>query len=48
MHINLNLSVIIELHFFLGLQIKQTKEEIFLNQAKYTKKLFKRFGLDDS
>jgi hypothetical protein len=24
------------------------KRDIFLNQAKYTKKLFKRFGLDDS
>ena len=34
-----------ELKFFLGLQIKQTEEGIFLNQFKYVIDLLKRFGL---
>ena len=34
-----------ELNFFLGLQIKQSSEETFINQAKYTKKLLKRFDM---
>ena len=34
-----------KLNFFLGLQIKQTKEGIFINQAKYTKELLKKYGL---
>ena len=40
------MSMIGELKFFLGLQIKQGKEGIFINQAKYTKELIKRFGMD--
>lgn len=32
------MSMIGELNFFLGLQIKQRKDDIFINQAKYTKK----------
>jgi hypothetical protein len=34
-----------ELKFFLGLQIKQTEDGIFLNQSKYVIDLLKRFGL---
>ena len=37
-----------ELNYFLGLQIKQTEEGIFINQAKYTKELLKRIGMDSS
>ena len=37
-----------ELTFFLGLQVKQTKDGIFINQAKYVKDLLKRFGLEAS
>ena len=36
-----------ELKSFLGLQIKQTEEGIFINQAKYLKDLLKRFGLEE-
>ena len=36
-----------ELNYFLGLQIKQRKDEIFINQAKYTKEFIKRFGLKE-
>jgi hypothetical protein len=39
------MSMMGELKFLLGLQIKQTKEGIFLNQSKYVIELLKRFGL---
>ena len=42
------MSMMGELSFFLELQIKQMKEEIFINQSKYTKKILKKFGLEDS
>jgi hypothetical protein len=35
-----------ELTYFLGLQVKQTLEEIFISQSKYATDLVKRFGLD--
>ena len=35
------MSMMGELNFFLGLQIKQSREETFINQAKYTKELLK-------
>ncbi|XP_020987637.1 secreted RxLR effector protein 161-like [Arachis duranensis] len=35
-----------ELNFFLGLQIKQTTEGIFIHQEKYAKELVKKFGPD--
>ena len=37
-----------ELNYFLGLQIKQLKEGIFINQAKYIKDLIKKFGMEDA
>jgi hypothetical protein len=36
------------LQFFLGLQIKQVKEGIFVHQAKYRKDILKKFKMDDS
>jgi hypothetical protein len=30
---------------FLGIQIKQTKNGIFINQSKYIKYLIKKFGI---
>jgi hypothetical protein len=42
------MSMMGELKFLLGLQIKQTKEEIFLNQSKYVIDLLKRFGLENA
>ena len=39
------MSMMGELNYFLGLQIKQKSDEIFVNQAKYTKELIKKFGL---
>ncbi|KAH9704489.1 hypothetical protein KPL70_011489 [Citrus sinensis] len=42
------MSMMGELKYFLGLQIKQNEEGIFINQAKYVKDLLKRFDIDDS
>lgn len=37
-----------ELNFFLGLQIKQTKEGIFIHQEKYIRQMLKKCGYDNS
>jgi hypothetical protein len=42
------MSMMGELQFFLGLQIKQAKEVTFEHQAKYTKDILKKFKMDDS
>ena len=42
------MSMMGELKYFLGLQIKQTQEGIFINQSKYCKELIKRFGMDSA
>jgi hypothetical protein len=34
-----------ELTFFLGIQVKQTKQGTFVHQAKYTKDLIKKFNM---
>ena len=39
------MSMVGELNFFLGLQVKQTKSGIFISQSKYAKNLVQRFGL---
>jgi hypothetical protein len=41
------MSMIGELTFFLGFQIKQMREEIFISQEKYTKDLLKGFKMDE-
>ena len=40
------MSMIGEMKYFLGLQIAQNKERIFISQTKYLKDLLKRFGLE--
>jgi hypothetical protein len=42
------MSMIGELSFFVGLQVKQTKDETFICQSKYVNDLLKRFGMDNS
>ena len=37
------MSMMGELHYFLGLQIKQMKEGTFIHQAKYTKDLLRKY-----
>ena len=34
--------------FFLGLQIKQLKDGIFISQSKYMKDMLKKFGLENA
>ena len=39
------MSMVGELTYFLGLQVKQSKDGIFISQSKYAKNLVKKFGL---
>ncbi|GKC08775.1 retrovirus-related pol polyprotein from transposon TNT 1-94 [Tanacetum coccineum] len=48
MHDEFEMSMMRELNFFLGLQIKQMEDGIFFNQSKYIKEMLKKFGLEDS
>nr|GEV30651.1 hypothetical protein [Tanacetum cinerariifolium] len=48
MHDEFEMSMMGELNFFLGLQIKQMEYGIFFNQSKYIKEMLKKFGLEDS
>ena len=47
MHDEFEMSMMGELNFFQGLQIKQLEDGIF-NQSKYIKKMLKKFGLEAS
>jgi hypothetical protein len=42
------MSMIGELSFFLGLQIKLLKDGIFVSQSKYLKDMLKKFGLENA
>ena len=42
------MSMMGELNFFLGIQIKQTKNGIFISQAKYFKELVKKFAMENA
>ncbi|GJX18438.1 retrovirus-related pol polyprotein from transposon TNT 1-94 [Tanacetum coccineum] len=48
MHDEFEMSMMGELNFFLGLQIKQLDDGIFFNQSKYIKEMLKKFRLEDS
>ncbi|GJX21769.1 retrovirus-related pol polyprotein from transposon TNT 1-94 [Tanacetum coccineum] len=48
MHDEFEMSMMGELNFFLGLQLKQLEDDIFFNQSKYIKEMLKKFGLKDS
>nr|GEU95644.1 retrovirus-related Pol polyprotein from transposon TNT 1-94 [Tanacetum cinerariifolium] len=48
MHDEFEMSMMGELNFFLGLQIKPMEDMLFFNQPKYIKKMLKMFGLEDS
>jgi hypothetical protein len=39
------MSMMGELTFFLGIQVKQMKQDTFIYQAKYTKDLMKKFNM---
>jgi hypothetical protein len=42
------MSMVGELIFFLDIQVKQTKDDTFIHQAKYTKDLIKKFVMADA
>ncbi|KAD2393219.1 hypothetical protein E3N88_40196 [Mikania micrantha] len=44
---NFEMSAMGKLQFFLGLQIKQSPDGIFIHQSKYTKDLLKKFDLQN-
>ena len=48
MHDEFEMSMMGELNFFLGLQIKQLEDGIFFNQSKYIRDMLRKFGLEDS
>jgi len=41
------MSMMGELKFFLGIQINQSKDGVYVHQTKYTKELLKNFKLED-
>ena len=41
------MSMMGELKFFLGLQIRQQRNDIFISQEKYLKDCLKKFGMQD-
>lgn len=42
------MSLIGEIKFFIGLQIQQMKDGIFVTQSKYAKEVLKTFGMEDN
>eukprot|EP00253_Pinus_taeda_P036533 PITA_36533 len=42
------MSFLGELTYFLGLQVQQNKDGIFLSQTKYLKYILKKYGMEDS
>ncbi|GJS55307.1 hypothetical protein Tco_0628669 [Tanacetum coccineum] len=46
MHGKFEMSMIVELKFFLGIQIHQSPRGIFINQAKYAQEILKKHGGD--
>jgi hypothetical protein len=41
------MSLLGELSFFLGLQIRQRNQGIFISQTKYIREMLKRFRMED-
>ena len=48
MQTEFKMSMIGELNYFLGLQIRQSDSSIFISQSKYAKNLLKKFGLESA
>lgn len=42
------MSLLGELTYFVGLQVQQNKDGIFLSQTKYLKQILKKYGMEDS
>ncbi|GAA0172278.1 hypothetical protein LIER_26131 [Lithospermum erythrorhizon] len=48
MEAKFEMSMVRELKYLLGFQINQTKDSIFISQAKYAKNMVKKFGMETS
>ena len=48
MQAEFEMTMMRELKFFLGLQIKQIDEGIYIHQTKHMKELLKKFKMDDA
>jgi hypothetical protein len=46
MHSEFEMSLLGDLSFFLGLQIRQSNQGIFISQTKYIREMLKRFGME--
>ena len=42
------MSLMGKLNYFIELQVKQTKNETFISQTKYIRKIIKKFGMESS
>jgi hypothetical protein len=42
------MSMMGELNYFLGFQVKQLREGTFISQTKYTQDILKKFGMKDA
>jgi hypothetical protein len=47
MHYEFEMSLLRELSFFLGLQIRQRNQGIYISQTKYIREMIKRFRMED-
>ena len=47
MHDEFEMSMMRELKFFLGIQINQSKDGVYVHKTKYTKELLRKFKLED-
>ena len=45
---NLKFQCFGEIKFFVGLQVHQMKDGIYITQSKYIKEILKTFGMEDS
>jgi len=41
------MSLVGELNYFLGLQVKKMEDTIFISRSKYAKNIVKKFGMDN-
>ncbi|XP_050888634.1 uncharacterized mitochondrial protein AtMg00810-like [Lathyrus oleraceus] len=47
MHSEFEMSLVGEVTYFLGLQVKQIYDTIFISQSKYAKSIVKNFGMEN-
>ncbi|XP_058725719.1 uncharacterized mitochondrial protein AtMg00810-like [Vicia villosa] len=48
MQYEFEMSLVGELTYFLGLQVKQMDDSIFISQSKYAKNIVKKFGMENA